>query len=107
MFNLGEDVRVYCICISRRVLPLLNFLSTWPERFAPKMTAKPRRVKTIKQVSTEQIELAFASALSKLLGEEYKIAIGKVDFSLFDRSGGVAHIPVELAISRIVDPTLF
>jgi hypothetical protein len=71
------------------------------------MTAKPRRVKTIKQVSTEQIELAFASTLSKLLGEEYKIAIGKVDFSLFDRSGGVAHIPMELAISRVVDPTLF
>jgi hypothetical protein len=71
------------------------------------MTAKPRRVKTIKQVSTEQIELAFASTLSKLLGEEYKIAIGKVDFSLFDRSSGVAHIPMELAISRVVDPTLF
>ena len=71
------------------------------------MATKPKRIKTIKQVSTEQMELAMSSALTKLLGEEYKVSIGKVDFSLFDRSGGVAHIPVELAISRAVEPTLF
>ena len=45
--------------------------------------------------------------LSKMLGEEYQVSIGKVDFSLFDRSGGIAHIPMELAISRVVEPTLF
>jgi hypothetical protein len=71
------------------------------------MATKPKRVKTIKQVSTEQMELAFASALSKLLGEEYQVSIGKVDFSLFDRSGGVAHVPMELAVSRVAEPTLF
>lgn len=71
------------------------------------MATKPKRVKTIKQVSTEQMELAFASALSKLLGEAYQVSIGKVDFSLFDRSGGVAHVPMELAVSRVAEPTLF
>ena len=71
------------------------------------MATKPKRVKTIKQVSTEQVELAFASALTKLLGEEYQVSIGKVDFSLFDRSGGVAHVPIELAVSRVAEPTLF
>jgi hypothetical protein len=38
---------------------------------------------------------------------EYQVLIGKVDFSLFDRSGGVAHVPMELAVSRIAEPTLF
>lgn len=71
------------------------------------MAVKPKRVRTIKQVSTEQMEQAIATALTKLLGEEYKVPIGKVDFSLFDRSRGVAHIPMELAISRSVEPTLF
>jgi hypothetical protein len=71
------------------------------------MATKPKRVKTIKQVSTEQMELAFASTLSKFLSQEYQVSIGKVDFSLFDRSGGVAHVPMELAVSRVAEPTLF
>ena len=60
--------------------------------------------RTLKHVSPRQIEEALAKALTELLGREYTVSIGKMDFA--GPAALVGRVPIEITVVPADDPSI-